>query len=261
LQAGGAAEPPMDLACAASPRAAGWAGAKRHFQALFAPPGGSPLMLPSKEAVSAALEAAMRELQAVQALSPQAADDCGLGKLCLQLLSIAGIEDPTALAQLFQGLEQLASPVLTMLLDVPWAATGQSGWPLFGLLSLINLRKGTVPEALNVVAVDGLNDALGQAFQVEIIAALQAGDGGALERAGAAFLQRPDSQGSALAPLTAIAAQALGTSDVGRRMGLFETLQGVMKQVIGSPAELDIGLSTRWPLWGLLHMAMEPLAV
>uniref|UniRef100_A0A7S2NE78 Uncharacterized protein n=1 Tax=Zooxanthella nutricula TaxID=1333877 RepID=A0A7S2NE78_9DINO len=260
LQAGGAAEPPVDLGCSAGPRAAGWLGAKRCFRSLFAAPGGSPLLLPGREAMSAAFEAALGELKAVGALTPEAADDCGLGKLALQLLSFASMEDPTALALLFTGVEQLASPVMTVLLDVPWAATGQTGWPIFGLLSLISMRRGTVPEALNTLEVDGLSDASGQTFQTELIAALQAGDSGALDRASSAYLQRLVSPGSALAPLTALAAQVVGRSDAGLRMGMLRTLQGAMQQAIGSAGELDIGLGTHWPLWGLLQMALEPLS-
>lgn len=235
--------------------------AKRHFQSIFLGPGMSPLSLPSREVLTAALERALAELKAVNALSPQAADECGLGKLCLQLLSFATIDDPAVLAQLFQGLEQLASPVLTMMLDVPWAATGQAGWPLFGLLSTINLRKAHVPEALNTPEVDGLADVSGQTFLAELLGALQAGDAAALDRAGAGFLQRPDAQGSALAPLTALAAQALGGTDANQRLGFMQAMQGAMKQVIGSPGELDIALSTRWPLWGLLQMILEPFAM
>ena len=42
--------------------------------------------------------------------------------------------------------EAFASPVLTLLLDIPWVATALSGWPLFGLMAQMSLRKA---EALN----------------------------------------------------------------------------------------------------------------
>lgn len=32
--------------------------------------------------------------------------------------------------------QAFASPVLTLLLDIPWVATALSGWPLFGRLAL-----------------------------------------------------------------------------------------------------------------------------
>lgn len=252
----GGAEPPLDLSCLAGPRAAGWAAAKRHFRGIFdGSAGGSPLMLPSREALSAALEAALRDLKAADALNPQAPDECGLGKLCLQLMSFATVDDPAALVQLFAGLEQVSSPVMTLLVDVPWAATAQSGWPLFALLGTLNMRKSHVSGALNSPEVDGLADQAGLVLQAELSQALQVGDAGALERAGASFLQK-ESQGSALAPLTALAVQAIGSGPQ-ERVGLLQTLQAAFKQVIASAAELDIALSTNWPLWGLLQLNLD----
>jgi len=255
---GGVSEAPLDLACTAGSRAAGWMAAKRHFRSIFEGAGGSPLILPSREVLSAALEAALRDLKAVDALNAQAPDECGLGKLCLQLMSFATVDDPAALVQLFAGLEQVSSPVMTLLLDVPWAATAQSGWPLFALLGTLNMRKGHVPGALNGPEVDGLHDQAGQTLQAELAQALRVGDVMALERAGASFLAK-ESQGSALAPLTALAVQALGTGEQ-ERVGLLQTLQAAFKQVIATAPELDIALSTNWPLWGLLQLNMDSFA-
>mmetsp|Transcript_42079 Transcript_42079/g.121564 ORF Transcript_42079/g.121564 Transcript_42079/m.121564 type:complete len:290 (+) Transcript_42079:3-872(+) len=249
----------MDLACASGPRAAGWSAAKKLFRALYDGEDVSPLVLPSAERMSATLDSAMAELKAVGALAPDAGDECGLGRLCLQLMSIAAVEEPAALAQLFQGLEQLASPVLTMLLDVPLAALGQAGWPLFGLLSTINLRKSQIPEVINSVEVDGLADDAGLFFQSELLNALQAGNAEALNRVGAFYLQL-DASGSALAPLTALASQTLAASTVGERLAFLDTFQAALKQVIGSAAELDIALSTRWPLWGMTQMSLDALS-
>jgi len=253
-----AAEPPLDFACGSGPRAPGWLAAKTYFRAIFEGQG-SPLVLPSRELLSASVDAALRDLKAVDALNPQAPDECGLGKLCLQLMSFATVDDPSALVQLFAGLEQVSSPVMTLLLDVPWAATAQSGWPLFALLGTLNMRKSHVPGALNSPEVDGLHEQAGMMLQAELSQALQAGDAGALERAGASFLQK-DAQGSALAPLTALAVQAIG-SPMQERMGLLQTLQAAFKQVIASAPELDIALSTNWPLWGLLQLNMDSFAV
>lgn len=253
---GSPGELPPDLACTAGPRAAGWAGAKRSFRALLSGAAGSPLTLASQEARAAALDEALRELKAAEALSPAGADDCGLGKLCLQLLSMANIDDPAVLAQLFTGLEQLASPVLTMLLDVPWVVTGQSGWPIFGLLSQINLRKQQVPGALNGEEVDGLNEPAGQQLLVDLAGALQSGEPAHLAGAGGSYLQK-ETRGSALAPLTAIAAQAYSSQDPQQRAAILQSLQQGFQQVMSTAPELDIALSTNWPLWGLVHLAVD----
>merc|ERR1712232_1375771 len=123
--------------------------------------------------MNSALETVLRELNRVDALRPDSATECGLGKLCLQLLSFAALEDPQPLTQLFGGIEQIASPVLTMILDVPWPALAQSGWPLFGLLGQLNLRKVQhVPGALNSDSVDGLDDPAGLVLREGLRASL-----------------------------------------------------------------------------------------
>merc|ERR1719464_2064969 len=247
-------EPPPDLACSASPRTPAWSAAKQHFRGLF--PGGAAVpQLASREAMTASMEGALRDLKAMEALGSQAADECGLGKLCLQLLSFASIDDPAALVQLFSGFEQLASPVLTMLLDVPWVALASAGWPLFGLMSQINLRRSHVPGALNNDAVDGLDDPVSRAFQMEL---KSAADHAAAAKAAEAYLQK-ETKGSALGPLTAMAAQAAGTASPQERAAILQGLQVGFKQVIGSAGELDIAMGTQWPLWGYLHAAIEGL--
>merc|ERR1719277_937700 len=147
-----------------------------------------------------------------------------------------------------------------MLLDIPWVATAQSGWPLFGLLGTINMRKGQIAGALNTIEVDGLSDASGQQLQGELAVALQAADMQAVERAGTGYLQRSGAgQGSALAPMTALAMQALGSAPA-EKVNILQGLQAVFKQVIGTSAELDVALSTNWPLWGLVQLSLEGFA-
>lgn len=199
----------------------------------------------------------MQSLKVQDALSAKAADECGLGKLCLQLLSFASIGDPTLLVQLFASYEPLASPVLTMLLDIPWVELAQAGWPFFGLLAQINLRKGEVAGAMNTDAIDGLDDHAARSFKAELSAALAAADGLAVEKAASTFLQA-DPKGSALGPLTALAAQAVAAAPP-ERVQILQALQLGFRQVIGSAGELDIALSTQWPLWALLHVAIDSL--
>merc|ERR1719336_1932688 len=115
------ADPPPDLACSASPRTPAWAAAKQHFRGLF-PAAAAVPQLASREAMTASMEGALKDLKAMEALGPQAVDECGLGKLCLQLLSFASIDDPAAIVQLFS------------------VALAGAGWPFFGLLSQLNLR-------------------------------------------------------------------------------------------------------------------------
>jgi len=205
------------------------------------------------------MEAGVQTLKAAGALSPEAADECGLGKLCIQLFSFAAIDDPQVLPQLFSGFEPLASPVLTMLLDMPWAALAQAGWPIFGLLSQINLRKAQI-GALNDDAVDGMDAPAAKQFQAELAIALSSKDGLAAQRAASTYLAGGVQGASALGPLTAMATQAMASPEPQERMQLLDVMQQAFKQVIGSGPELDLALSTKWPLWGMLHAALDAFA-
>lgn len=249
-------EAPPDLACTLGSSSMSWGAAKQRFRDIFAV---APPWLPAgKPNLSQAMENGLQILKSHGALSPQVADECGLGKLCLQLMAFTVVEDPTALVQLFSSYEPLASPVLTMLLDIPWVEIAKSGWPIFGLLAQINLRKAETPEALNTPELDGLGDPAAQQFQAELAAALEASDGPGVERAASSFLQK-DAAANALAPLTALAAQALAVSDGQARAEYLKAMQIGVRQAIGNAGELDVALSTNWPLWGLLHAAVDSL--
>lgn len=157
-------------------------------------------------------------------------------------------------------MEPLASPVLTLLLDVPWAATAQGGWPLFGFLAQLNLRKVQVVGTAGSEAIDGLADPAAQAFFTSLQTAFGK-DGAALEATAQAFLkQEKAGGGSALPSLCAMTAQAVGTADMPTRAQMLGATQQGMKQVIGDGAELDIALTTMWPLWGLLQIGVDSLA-
>jgi len=249
-----AGEPPEDLACAATPRAAAWAVVKQRFQSVVTP--SPPMQLASREAMTSGMEAVISHLKGSGALTPETVNECGLGKLCLQLLSFALVDDPGALVQLFTGFEELASPVLTLLLEVPWALIGASGFPFFGLLAQINLRRAHVPGALNNDGVDGLDDPVAKAYRTELLAALAAGGTASVDKASAAFMQR-ESQASALGPLTALAAEAAGGASQQERLAFLQGMQLGFKQAIGSARELDIAMGTQWPLWSVMQLAVE----
>jgi len=248
-------EAPENLDCSAGLRVSTWGSVKRRFRGVLGEDTG---VLASREVLTAALEGAVQELKAADAFAPNLVDECGLGKLCLQMVSMTTIEDPMALTQIFSSFEQLASPVLTLLLDVPWAVLAQAGWPVLGLLAQLNLRKGHAPEAVNNEAVDGLHDATARAFLSELKATVAAKDTAAMDKLAGDFLKQ-DTRESALGPLTAMAAQAVAAKPA-ERAPILHALQVAFRQVIGSGQELDIALGTQWPLWGLLHRAVDSLA-
>lgn len=250
----GVVEAPEDLACTTGAHAVAWQNAKQRFRSVTS----APLALAPREVLVGALEGAIADLKASNALSTQASDECGFGKLFLQLMSIATVDDPAGLAQVFSAIEQIASPVLTLALDVPWDAVAKSGWPFFGILAQINLRK-VQAGVLDTSGIDGLGDPWTQSFQAELIAALSR-DGAAIEAASSTFLKKEGQSPSGLATLTAMSAQAAGQTELAVRAEMLVATQAVMKQVLGDAAELDIALSTSWPLWGLLHVGVDSLA-
>lgn len=247
-----------DLACTVGMHSTVWSATKRQFRQIFQDT--LPWQPVAREALSATMESGLQILMSAGAMAPQAPDECGLGKLTLQLFSFSAVDEPQVLLQLFAALEQLASPVLTMLLDMPFAGLAQTGWPIVALLAQINLRKQQI-GAVNDERVDGVDDMAGRQFQADLLAALAARDGAAAQDAATRYLSANPQGQSALAPLTALATQAMASPDAQERMQLLEVLQQALKQVIGSGAELDLALSTRWPLWGILHVALDAFAV
>eukprot|EP00747_Dinoflagellata_sp_TGD_P163683 gnl/TRDRNA2_/TRDRNA2_182627_c0_seq1.p1 gnl/TRDRNA2_/TRDRNA2_182627_c0~~gnl/TRDRNA2_/TRDRNA2_182627_c0_seq1.p1 ORF type:complete len:459 (-),score=97.50 gnl/TRDRNA2_/TRDRNA2_182627_c0_seq1:69-1403(-) len=255
---GGDAGVPEDMDCATGPHAAVWSSVKTRFRALLSE-AGAPLRLVDRDLLVSALDGAMADLKAASGLGPQSADECGLGKLCLQLLSVVTIDDPAALSQLFLSYEQIASPVLTLLLDVPWLHTSRSGWPFFGLLAQLNLRKHHAVGALNPDVVDGLDEPAARAFHTELLRAIPLMDLNAMDKASTPFLQL-NLKGGSLGALTAMAAQAVSKPQPAERAALLQVVQASIQQVIGSAAELDLALSTQWPLWGLLGTSVNSVA-
>merc|ERR1719399_84839 len=239
--AGGADDTPPDMECTSGSQAAAWQSVKNRFRNIFTGPGGGFVLTPREQLV-ATLHGAMEDLMATKALTGESGD-CGLGRLCLQILSVLTVEDPAALVSLLQQTEQLASPILTLLLDVPWGLVGRSGWPFFGLLSQFNLRK--LHAGSNDEQTDGLTDPLAKQFHAEIATALPAGNTEALKAAATAFLEKGQQQ-SPLGPFCAVAAQAAVSAE--ERPQMLQGLQVALKQVMNSAAELEVALSTRWPL-------------
>merc|ERR1712129_233822 len=210
-----------------------------------------------RETLSETLDAAMKELKEAKALGPESESECPVGKLNLQLLSVTAIVDPMALAQLLTGTERLASPILTLLLDVPWIAIVESGWPVFGFLAELNARRRETKAGINTELADGVAEGAARAFLVEVTQALATGNIGELKQLSALYLSFEDQQGAAFATLTALAAQAAVENTVGGRIKLLEAVQNVFKMAIASAPELDLALGTQWPIWDLIHMAVD----
>lgn len=248
---------PNDMACVEGPRSAQWGRVKERFRALFDGASG-PFKPVDMETLVGAVKESVADVETVGGLSsPDAQGECGFGKLFIQLLSLVAVEDPPSIAQYFQEHTPVASPVLTMLLDIPWVSTARSGWPFFGVLAQIQYQKTRIlAPMINVDAVDGLGSEPVIAFFNVMTEAQQQGDMLAMATASSMFLQHPI-QGSPYATLTAMSTQAAMSMNIGERLQSIEMLQKGFKQAISTPSELDIALTIRWPMWGFLHVCVD----
>jgi len=250
---------PEDMACARGPRAAQWNSIKKRFRMLLEG-NNSPFRPVPADMLAGAIKESIKEIEDVKGLSEEAVSECGFGRLFIQLLSIATIEQPAELAQYLQEHPKVASPVMTMLLDIPWPAMAESGWPFMGILAQLNYQKAkVVGPMLNMNGVDGLaSEAISAYFDV-MTEAQKGGDMVAMATASQMFL-RNSPPGSPYATLTAMATEAATSLNIEARWKRVQALQDGFKQVITSPSELDISLAIRWPLWAFCHVAVDVFA-
>eukprot|EP00928_Gymnodinium_smaydae_P087309 TRINITY_DN71589_c0_g1_i1.p1 TRINITY_DN71589_c0_g1~~TRINITY_DN71589_c0_g1_i1.p1 ORF type:complete len:300 (+),score=65.90 TRINITY_DN71589_c0_g1_i1:86-901(+) len=252
-----AQELPPGMECETGPHAKVWGKVRDLFSAAVVE-AGSPMVQSRQPMMEAALDTAMKELTEAKAFAADSEAECGIGRLSLQLMTLAATQDGAALLQAFAQLEQIASPVLTLLLDVPWLAVAHSGWPIFGLLSQLNLRKHEVAANVDLKELDGTNDPLVKMFKVSLSGLVPSADLRAMDQVASSFLDQ-EPKGSPLAIVTAVAAQAAAMPDPPVRAQLVQALQGSFKQMIGSALDLDVAISTAWPMWGLVHIAVAAL--
>lgn len=256
----GQADVPEDMGCEKGPHAATWQQVKKSFRTLIDETSG-PFNAVKVEAIRTTVDGAVQQVRAAGGFDKAAEGECGLGRLSIQLLTLATITDPQAAAQSLQELESIASPVLTLLLDIPWVATALSGWPIFGILAQVSMHKVQVLDGLlNNDALDGLQSAGDKAYYTEITAGAKAGDLISMVESSLKYMQATSQDAGLFAPLTAMASQAAVQTEVQQRMEAAGSLQNAFRSVIGTPAELDLSLTTRWPLWGLVHVTVGAFA-
>eukprot|EP00929_Paragymnodinium_shiwhaense_P076000 TRINITY_DN38973_c0_g1_i1.p1 TRINITY_DN38973_c0_g1~~TRINITY_DN38973_c0_g1_i1.p1 ORF type:complete len:281 (-),score=68.83 TRINITY_DN38973_c0_g1_i1:74-916(-) len=250
-----------DLDCTVGPHSATWAKVKRGFRDLFEADASRAFTAAPRDDVVAAIEGAVKVLGEVNALGPEAMD-CGFGRVILQMASLLLVDDPPTVVQFLSNTEALASPIMTVLLDVPWIETAMSGWPFFGLLAQLGHHKVRVLKAtLQRDVVDGLEDRPTKTYYDQIMAAQRAVDVGGMVLASAEYMAAPVEEGkSILALLTAMTARITAQGEVETRLKLLQSLQGEFREVMGRASELEAALSTQWPLWSLLHVAVDAFA-
>lgn len=254
LGVGAQVELPQDMSCSSGPHAKAWGSVKELFNTAVVA-GGSPMVVSTHQSMAAALDAAMEQLTKSKAFTSATVGECAIGRLCLQLLTLAARGDAETLLKAFSELEQIASPTLTVLLDVPWLSLAQSGWPVFGLLSQMNLHKHQVIPGLSIGDLDGTKDPLVKLFRSSVTEMVAAADLRSMDKVATAFLDSKPT-GSAMAIFTAVAVQAAAMVQPQARAELVQALQKAFRQMVGSAEELDLAMSTQWPMWGLLHISV-----
>jgi len=233
-----------------------WASAKSHFRTLFGETGPDPFDVASHEAVVKIHQTVMSDLTARGVLGG-AEDECGEGRLFLTLSSVFSADQSAALLQALHSVEQLTSPVLTLLLDIPWIATAQSGWPFFGMLAQLNMKVSATEDLVNTPDMDGLDHPSAQKYFQGLTAAMPSMNFQAMQEASAVYTDNPD-QANAFAFLTAMAGQAM-VLPLNERIQVLNSMQQVFKNVVTGRDALVVMLGTRWPMWSFLHAAITPI--
>lgn len=205
----------------------------------------------SQELLQPALNSIMEDMSYLQ--NPNA-DYCGVGKLMMQLLSvIAQDENGGNIAPQLRN-EKLTSPMLTLLLDIPWKEF-QPMWPVFGFYAQIAMRR--IKQHQNNDMVDGLTHPELQQFANALNYGILQGDLGGLNALATAYLETGGEgvQESPLAFVTALFTQAATTEKKDEAEDLFMVAQGVLKKMIHNVEDLDTTFASRWPLWGMAYLA------
>merc|ERR1712183_413774 len=126
-------------------------------------------------------------------------------------------------------------------------------WPVFGILSQLAIRR----NVKNTEDVDGLNFPELKYYYSALMASVEEGRVEALRELSQTFLSIGNEaiQASPIAFITMMFTQALAAKTVEDARGYFSDAQKVMKQFMRKPADLDIVLSSTWPVWGMAHLA------
>jgi len=245
-----------------------WLEIKRLAQLEFSL--GSPLIKASQMAsagrarLQALVDKAENTIKAVRGLSFSPVDECSMGRLCMSLMALAAAPDDNSPAGIVPAggggagsvLPALAmhSPLLTVLLDVPWRLVLASGWPLFGILAQLNLRRARHDDA-------PLSGQPAMYF-MSLGAGLERHEAYSLASLGAEFLRSVEGRAHAsthvLPGLCALASQLL-SPEVGTKGGMptdtaLKQVQGFYRQAVQGIEDVQGTLDTAWPLYRVLHL-------
>lgn len=239
----------MDLYCVNNTQAQIWFNIQNKFQYVFGVDSSFNAVDP-KTLLEPVLYSIMEDMSQIPADVP---DDCGVGKLMIQLLSITASDDGENIGRQVHSNEKLTSPILTLLLDMPW--TSFALWPVFGVMSQMSMRR--VLKNTNSDSVDGLGHPNLREFIGAMNFAIINGDSEALKGLAQSYIDigADGIEESPIGFLTSVLTQSALAKTKQESHDLFVNAQRIFKQMVYNPKDLDTMLSTRWPLWGMAHLA------
>jgi len=238
----------MDLMCLKGKNAQLWVNIQQKMQYAFGVDAAfGKLDTPTK--IRPILDFIMEDLAQIGGNS---GGDCGVAKLLIQMLDALARDDVTAMNKLMINNKELTDPVMTLLVDIPWTEYA-SFWPVFGIFSQLAIRR----NVKNTEEVDGLQYSDLKYYYQGLIASLAEGRVEALGELSKTYLGAGNEglEASPIAFITSMFTQAVAAKTIEDARGYFSDAQRVMKQFVQRPSDLDIVLSSQWPIWGMAHLA------
>eukprot|EP00929_Paragymnodinium_shiwhaense_P053250 TRINITY_DN26659_c1_g2_i1.p1 TRINITY_DN26659_c1_g2~~TRINITY_DN26659_c1_g2_i1.p1 ORF type:complete len:506 (+),score=112.44 TRINITY_DN26659_c1_g2_i1:196-1713(+) len=198
-------------------------------------------------------------MQRLEAAVQDTGEECGMGRLCMTLLALSSGESGASLKMA----PSFHSPLLTILLDVPWLIVMQSGWPLFGLLAQLQMQQHKRDDMPVSGASQHYLTKLRQALvqeQAETIAELGSRFVVQQEEAENRGPSAESEETKVMPALCALASQLLGNGVlVGGPPGSAEKALGHMqafyRQAVTNIDDLQATLDSVWPLYSILSQA------
>jgi len=240
----------MDLTCMKSAQVQTWLKVQQTFQYILGPGAGFGA-LSKEQTLEPALDSIMEDIASIP---KENAGDCTIGQLMLQLLKVITVDSDGELIGKLKNQATLSSPILTLLLDVPWT-TYQPQWPIFGLLAQAAVKRSQTHT--NTEAVDGFTHPQLKDFASAMNHAIREANLEDLKGLSRSFIDSGSSamEASPIAFLTAVFTQAATAPTKQEAQSMFSDAQILMKNMITSPDGLEVTLGSRWPLWGMAYLA------
>lgn len=241
----------MDLLCLNNTKAQSWFNIQQKLRYILGPPA-AVVSLDKTNTLEPALTSIMEDMSVAMSSGE---DACGVGKLMVQLLNVITVDsDGKLVGEAVLNNEPLSSPIMTLLLDIPWTAY-QPSWPLFGLMAQMSQRRHLAKQ--NVLEIDGLSHPEMQQFLGAMTMAIGNGDLEALKELSKAFLEAGEGavEASPIGFVTALLTQAAFVDSAEESQLIFFEAQKIIKRMIYSVQDLDTTLASRWPMWGMAYLA------